>query len=899
MIPTKENVSLVSGPAIVPAPADPLEAARAEWLASGVSPEIFDANVSIVQGEAAAEALNLAERISDKTGTFTTATGRLMASVIEDGGWWVTGLDPDTGFSTRSAWGKLKPFTPRQKQGAAEIQRYEQPWGVSARAAFLAVPSKPDFWPSVASDPTKPIYICEGEKKAGLLLSLGYPAISVSGIWNATVKDGNYGHKLIPDLKRFATKGRQVIFVYDAEGQPRKAASVYKALKTAGREFQGYGCEVSWVTWDAEQGKGIDDLWANHGAEAVTAALAEPYSLKSYEAEQFCVTTTPDNHVFERLFEAGRGDWVVINQAFYRYSGKGYWRLVSDEQVQKSIANFLRKCYRLTGSGKDKIPTYNVATDRAVTSSFKFCLKALAACQQGNKATGLRVFDNGTLNLESGELREHRKDDYLTSRIDAPFIPNRPCPKVFEEFVASSFGLENLPLVRATISMFLDPSAPWGYFLYILGQSGGGKGTLTRFIEGLFDSENVRSGADFSDLKTPEGRHQHLKGCSLYCVPDSGGHLTGVRSFYELVDNGPMSGRPLFSSVTYQERFNTRFIIASVEPLTIENAGDGWERRAIVLPVKSGKRDKDFTLESRLAAARADVISWALSMPKDERNHVLTHSSEVSESTAEAKRSVTMSGDSVRQFIDNCLIPVESGEGATLAEIHGLYRVYAKAFGYSDMGASRLGARLQSVLPDHYEPRRKLRADEPDYRPNKFVSPRYNVRAELGVFSRTEEGEVYINKGEVKDGNLDLFIPPKETDVIDALNRCQSWGEYCGIVERYGVNSVRENWEKLPLEVRNRIASLQQTTPPAAPAEPAEPEPLSQEEVTALTAAVLAAVDSQDTGFLVSFKSSPKLHKQQVWDATPGEKKDRLQQAMLDLEKPRQIDLTDGTWEEF
>lgn len=852
----------------------PIERARAEWQASGVSQEIIEANVTVIEGNAVIEALNLSERISDKSGTFVTTGGAAtlanLATVIEGGGWRVTGLEPEAGFSKRSEWGKVKPWNPRPKHGKDGIQKYEQPWGTDARAVFLEVPSKPDLWATVATNPSQTIYITEGEKKAGLLLSLGYPAISVSGIWNATKKNENGVHQLIPDLKRFAQKGRQVFFVYDSEGVPRKDANVYAALKTAGRCFQADGAAVAWVAWPAELGKGIDDVWSSHGADKVHEILSSPRTLKSYEEQLYCVTKSVDQHVFESFFEKGRGDWAVINQAFYRYTGEGYWKHIEDTTVQKNLAAYLMQCYR--PQGKDAIPCYNVASDKALSSAFKFALKALAAEAPRNQKLALRVFTNGTLNTETGELHEHRKEDFLTSRIDSPYHPDRPCPAVFERFIESSFGLENLPLVRAVISMLLDTSAPWGYFLYILGQSGGGKGTLTRFIELLFDSDNVRSGNSFEDVSKPETRHQTLKGTALYCFPDMGGHVKGVRAFYELVDNGPMMARALFSSVTYQEKFNTRFIVASVEPLTIENAGDGWERRAIVLPVRPGKRDKDHNLEKKLALCKADVISWALAMPKDERNHLLMNSAEASESAAEAKRSVTMSGDSVRQFIDLCLRPAKSGQGATLAELHDWYRVFAKSFGYSDMGASRLGARLQSILPNHYEPRRKVRADEPGYVPNKFIPAQYNVADISGVFSVTEMGLLTINKLACSEGGINQFIPVDDSDIINALNRCSSWATYSGIVERFSQAKVNELWPQLSTETQSKILGFQNTTAPApahsetAPEpEPGDSEPrLTPGEVDQFVGILAEVIAARDVPSMADFVALPAVQKYQI-----------------------------------
>jgi hypothetical protein len=876
-----------------------LEAAVAEWRASGVAEDIIAANVRVIHGEDVIEALNLAERMSDKSGGYLVSAGSkilsAMGSVFDYGGWIVSGLDPEDGYQSRMDWGKLKPVEPRQRPGGG-IQKYEQPWGKPARATFLALPAQPDFWPSVEADPDKPIYICEGEKKAGCLLTLGYAAISVSGVWNATKKNSNGVHRLIPDLKRFAQKGRSVIFVFDKEGIPRKDATIYSAIKAAGQALQGEGVDARWVSWDSELGKGIDDVCARHGAEKVAEILAKQRRLKSHEETLFSVTKTVEQHVFEQFFESGRGGWAVINQGFYRDTGAGYWQHIDDAKMEKALSVYLMKCYRLLG--KEKTPSYNVATDKAVVSAFKFARKALSAESDRAENSHLRCFTNGTLNTKTGELREHRKEDYLTSRIDSVFTPGRPCPVTFESFSASSFGAENLPLVRAVIAMMLDPSAPWGYFLYIVGQSGGGKGTLIRFIQSLFDKDNVRSGNTFSDISTPEGRHQYLRSTALYCFPDMGGYVQGVRAFYELVDNGALSGRPLYNSTTYHERFNTRFVVASVEPLAIENAGDGWERRAIVLPVVPGKRKKDATLEQRLSLCKSDVISWALSMDRDERDHLLLNSETASESAAEAKRSVTMTGDSVRQFIDLCLRPAPDGEGATLAQIHDWYRVFSKSFGYSDMGASKLGARIQSIIPGSYEPRRKIKSGEPGYEPNKFRCAQYNVIDMQGLFTVHQIAGLTIEKSLCVEGGLDAFCPVTEAEVAQALIGCQSWAHYCGVVERYGKDAVDKARSSLPAEVIQRIIDFQPDIAPPAPTpqtETTDPEPLKEHEVNGLADVLLAAVNTGGLEILEDFEQLPETHKRQVWGAIPEGQREAVRAA---IKSPRQASIDNNEWED-
>ena len=722
-----------------------------EWKNSGVPIEIIEANIESISDEAVAE--KLLGSLGDSTGTYLTKGDAKRLESIDSpmkGGGWVSGLDPDENWVKRMEWGQFKPDTPRLNR------KYESPSGVPARATFLDVPEQPDFWSNVEKNPDTPLYIVEGAKKAGCLLGLEYAAVSVPGIWNPAPKNEDGNHQLIPDLKRFTQKGRQIIFVYDRDGAPRKERNVYKAIKACGRVFQDYGCDVSWVTWPSELGKGIDDVFMSQGKDIVNTILSENLkNLKTHEEEIYCVGKTVEQHTFENFFEGGKGDWAVFDQAFYKYTGQGYWQHVSDAAVEKMLCHYHMNCYRLKGSKDNLRKVFDVATDRASKSTFSFCRKALAKEVDSRETNKLRCFKNCTVDMSTKEILKHNKEHCITSQIDAEYRPNQECPAIFKDFIGTSFGEENVELIRAVTSMFLDPTAPYGYFPYLLGKSGGGKGTLIGFWQSLFDPSSVSSGNTFSDIGTPEGRHQYLRGRSLYCFPDVGGYIQGVRAFYELVENGALSGRALYNSTTYHTAFHCRFVVASVNPLTIENSGDGWDRRQIVIPVKNNSEiQKDPDLKRKLSACKADVISWALSMLKEERDFYIMYSSETSETVREATREMALAGNPIKQFVDMCLVPDLNGYGIPSGEVYRFYEMFCKAFGYKAGNIKHLVTGLENALPDQFrEKRRKFRSGEPGYKPNTWKPANFKLKpCHPELFERD-----ILLRGLTQEGGLSLF----------------------------------------------------------------------------------------------------------------------------------------------
>ncbi|MEG4997697.1 toprim domain-containing protein [Microcoleus sp. B4-D4] len=397
--------------------------------------------------------------------------------------------------------------------------------------------------------------------------------------------------------------------------------------------------------------------------------------------------------------------YKAINNAMYQYTGAGWWQRQDEKRCEHAIAAVSEKVFKLRQINKwEWEETFPFSSESCTNSAFKYAMKRLYI--EPPQHRHFRAFQNGTVDMRTGELLPHDPTRYLTSAIESDYVPNRPCPQVFLDFITSAFGEDQLDAVRAYTSMLIDPTAPYGKFIHIIGPSGSGKGTLLRLWGEIFGLEDSHSG-DFVELSNPEARHQHLTGKSLYTIPDTGGYITGIRPFYELVDNGKLSGRSLYSSCGYTKEWNCRFVAASVDHLQIENAGDGWDRRCLPLLSKGREGLEDPYLRHKLSAVKADIVSWALAMPKSERDAVLLQPSKNSRIRL-AKLDAATYGDPVRSFIDLCFRPTESVSQIQNHELHSWFIAYCKAHGYSDnRGMSKFIAHLKTVIPQHHVARQR------------------------------------------------------------------------------------------------------------------------------------------------------------------------------------------------
>ncbi|MDJ0719673.1 MAG: DUF3854 domain-containing protein, partial [Prochloraceae cyanobacterium] len=354
-----------------------------EWRASGVDDDITRLNVRSLNGTAHYSyllyALPRSERRND---------GRLTQKWLNrydhcnHGGWWCSGIDVLTGEPAQ--WGQFKPKLPyryiKKKAEGDELKgfgetpqpktiKYEAPrkvpteiyalrvslriWSKIAKLNNVPLPDHIEhdpttgeakgFWSWVLSNPDIPITITEGAKKAGALLTAGYVAVALPGIWSGLRQPKDeFGHKtglsfLIPQLKVFAVKGREINFGFDNDASASTRSQVNKAIVKTGKLFEKEGCKVKVVSWVAPY-KGVDDFIVAVGDETFNGVYEQRKPLSSFKLLEFLdLSRFVDKTVEERHLDP---EWLppedakIIGISSAKNTGKTVWLTY---QVQKAI----------------------------------------------------------------------------------------------------------------------------------------------------------------------------------------------------------------------------------------------------------------------------------------------------------------------------------------------------------------------------------------------------------------------------------------------------------------------------------------------------------------------------------------------------------------------------------
>lgn len=158
---------------------------------------------------------------------------------------------------------QLRPDTPRERGGKAI--KYETP--TDSRMALDVPPAARDR----LRDPSVPLYVTEGARKADAGVSAGLCCIALLGVWNFRGTNEHGGKTALPDWESIALNDRQVYLVFDSDVMTK--AAVHAALTRLRGFLESRKARVKIVYLpEGPEGEkvGLDDyLAAGHSASSM------------------------------------------------------------------------------------------------------------------------------------------------------------------------------------------------------------------------------------------------------------------------------------------------------------------------------------------------------------------------------------------------------------------------------------------------------------------------------------------------------------------------------------------------------------------------------------------------------------------------------------------------------
>lgn len=325
---------------------------------------------------------------------------------------------------------QFKPATPQEAPGGKR-QKY---------ASQSGTPNRLDVPPAVSDavrDPSVPLWVTEGIKKADCLASHGKAVLTLTGVFNWRSKLGTLG-----DWEDVPLQGRTVVICFDADAREKR--TVMLAMQRLGRWLESKGARPMYLIVPAEVEredasrvpvKGVDDfLHAGGTMDGLKDACMAQLPTGSQDAafSDAVLTDTLVNEALDGRFRWSRGlGWM-------EWSGK-VWREASDATVLEAIRQWALEQFNRVLDEQRRDASRDMQSQmegwRSTLSTAK--LSNLMKLSRGPLECSAADFDadpdllncpNGIVDLRSGVLTPHDPDQLMTKMAGADFVKSARHP---------------------------------------------------------------------------------------------------------------------------------------------------------------------------------------------------------------------------------------------------------------------------------------------------------------------------------------------------------------------------------------------------------------------------------------------------------------------------------------
>ncbi len=302
---------------------------------------------------------------------------------------------------------------------------------------------------------------------------------------------------------------------------------------------------------------------------------------------------------------------------------------------------------------------------------------------------------NGTVDLQIGTLRPHRREDLLTKLTPVVYDPHAVCPR-WLAFLDRVLGgkPELIAFIQRFVGYTLTGLTREQALLLLHGRGANGKSTFLEVLLRLLGDYGVPS--DFATFLT----HQHdrvrndiaaLKGARMVtAVEAEEGRRLNESLIKQVTGGDTISARYLHQEFfSFQPAF--KLFLATNHLPVITGTDTGIWRRVLLLPfavtIPDHEQDKD--LKAKLLGELPGILSWAVQGCLEWQGMGLAVPSEVRAATQSYRTDM----DHVGRFLAECCRSTQGGKVAARA-LYERYRMWCEQEGEVPLTQPKLGQRL-------------------------------------------------------------------------------------------------------------------------------------------------------------------------------------------------------------
>jgi P4 family phage/plasmid primase-like protien len=545
--------------------------------------------------------------------------------------------DEKTGACWRPLWAIVLPFD--QSYGVARIEYQVDDLGDTNGPGKYLSPTGPVplyFPPTVTRkallDPSKPLYVVEGQFKSVVAGSKGVPCIGVNGHAGA-FETGTGCSKLRADLHEYLIEGREVALVTDADVrgnlEVRRSQLAFMDIVEA-----AFKCKATFIELpDLGNGKtGIDDYFAGHTLKDFNKLPRHVRDSSMISELGSALLDLTENGLGQRFVAQHGRDIRHDPKAgqWYSWTPKGY--MAGDVEPRRAMVRTVEalKSETMAEHNEASIKARKKFENTAGRNGTMNAALELAAIDPKIEINGasfdadpnLLGVQNGVLDLRSGELLEPSRELMVTKSMACAFNAKATAPE-FTKFIDTAIaGDKDLRRhIQEILGAALLGRSMRMQMHIIYGPTATGKSVLIEIALALLGEYGMASKSDLllrqRRVNDPERASPYLKTLIgrrlVVCSELNEGTAFDDALIKDLTGGDTVPVRGLHEApVTFK---NTATIWVRGNHLPVIGTDAAMRERVIVTPMEhaipEGQRDKD--LAARIIANELPgVLNWAL-----------------------------------------------------------------------------------------------------------------------------------------------------------------------------------------------------------------------------------------------------------------------------------------------
>jgi len=303
---------------------------------------------------------------------------------------------------------------------------------------------------------------------------------------------------------------------------------------------------------------------------------------------------------------------------------------------------------------------------------------------------------NGTIDLRTGELHDHRRENLCTKLVPVGFDPEAQCP-IWDSFLERILGqnLELIKFLRRAVGYSLTGLTTEQILVFLYGTGANGKTTFIETMRHLFADYSQQ--ADFTTLLEkkndgPRNDLASLKGARFVAAVEA----AEGRQLAEAVIKQTTGGDTIRARFLYHEFFEFKpqfklFLVANHKPRIAGTDEAIWRRiRLIPFAVTIPKEERDQQLPEKLERELPGILTWAVRGCRSWQKNGLGEPAEVSEATAAYRREMDILAD----FIDESCV-VGPQEVVEAGQLYRVFKAWCENNGEEPLTQKKLGEKLR------------------------------------------------------------------------------------------------------------------------------------------------------------------------------------------------------------